>query len=245
MTIANSTTPNVQIGSGSNGGPVTLLTLDSAASAPIEANNQSLFGSMYYDTTQGKIQCYQASGWGSCGAAPDNIITISPEYTNAVMHGTGVGTMTSDICSNALGINDGSSGQPSVCGTNQTYNFYKWTSPQASTQSYSIYVTYQLPMTLRSFASGSTSLQAKTDSTNASVSYQIYKSNSSGLTPCGGSVSVATGATAWTSGVATGLADPSTCGFSPGDSLVFKITATSSSNANAYIGNLGFTFSNK
>jgi hypothetical protein len=153
--------------------------------------------------------------------------------------------MTSDFCSNALGINDGSSGQSTICGTNQTYNFYKWTSPQATTQSYSIYVTYQLPATLKAFTSGSTSLQAKTDSSNASVGYQIYKSNSSGLTACGSNVSVATGAVAWTTGTATGTADPSTCSFSPGDSIVFKITTTSSSNGNAYIGNIGFTFSNK
>ena len=118
---------------------------------------------MYYDTTLGELQCYEADGWGACGASPDNIVTISPEYTNAVMHGTGVGTMTSDLCSDTLNINDGSSGQPTICGTDETYNFYKWTSPQASTQTYSIYVTYQLPDTFKDFSSGSTSVMGRTD----------------------------------------------------------------------------------
>jgi parallel beta-helix repeat protein len=247
MTLASSSTPNVQIGSGSNGGPTTLFTLDKGASAPIAANNDALLGSMYYDTTLGKLQCYEADGWGACGSSPDNIVTISPEYTNAVMHGTGVGTMTSDICSDALDINDGTSGQSTICGTNETYNFYKWTSPQATSQTYSIYVTYQLPATFKEFASGQTSVMGRTDSANSTVQYQIYRSNSStGMTTCGSAVTVSTGVqTSWQPGQATGAADPSTCSFAAGDSIVFKISMTSNSNANAYIGNLGFTFSNR
>lgn len=247
MTLASSSTPNVQIGSGSNGGPTTLFTLDKGASAPIAANNDALLGSMYYDTTLGKLQCYEADGWGACGSSPDNIVTISPEYTNAVMHGTGVGTMTSDICSDALDINDGTSGQSTICGTNETYNLYKWTSPQATPQTYSIYVTYQLPATFKEFSSGQTSVMGRTDNANSTVQYQIYRSNSStGMTPCGSAVTVSTGAqTSWQPGQATGAADPSTCSFTAGDSIVFKISMTSSSNANAYIGNLGFTFSNR
>src|SRR5690606_5609948 len=141
-----------------NGGPTTLFTLDRGASAPIASDNDALLGSMYYDTTLGKLQCYEADGWGSCASSPGNVITISPEYTTAVMHGTGVGTMISDICSDTLNINDGSSSQPTVCGTNETYNFYKWTSPQASAQTYSIYVTYQLPGSFKEFVSGQTAI---------------------------------------------------------------------------------------
>jgi parallel beta-helix repeat protein len=245
MNLNSNTTPNVQIGGGSNGGPTTLFTLDRGASAPIASNNEALLGSMYYDTTLGKLQCYEADGWGACGSSPDNIITISPEYTNAVLHGTGVGTMTSDLCSDPLNINDGSSGQPTICGSNETYNFYKWTSPQNSTQTYSIFVTYQLPTTFKSFNSGQASLMGRTDSTNATVNYQIYRNSASGLTACGSTVAVSTGVqTAWQIGTATGAADPSTCGFSAGNSIVFKINMSTSSNANAYVGNLNFAFSN-
>jgi len=247
MTLTSDTTPNVQIGGGVNGGPVTLLTLDRGASAPVAANNDALLGSMYYDTTLGKLQCYEADGWGACGSSPDNVITISPEFTNAVMHGTGVGTMTSDICSSTLGINDGTSSQPTICGSNETYNFYKWTSPQASAQTYSIYVTYQLPSTFKIFASGQTSIMGRTDSANSTVQYQIYRNDSSsGLTACGSSITVSTGSVStWQIQPASGASDPSTCGFAPSDSIVFKISMTASQNANAYVGNLNFIFSNK
>lgn len=246
-TLETDTTPNVQVGGGVNGGPVTLLTLDRAASAPIASNNDAFLGSMYYDTTLNEIQCYEAGGWGSCGASPNTVVTISPEYTNAVMHGTGVGTMTSDICSSTLHINDGTSGQATICGSNETYNFYKWTSPQASAQTYSIYVTYQLPDTFKTFASGQSSLMGRTDSTNSTVQYSIYKNDAStGLTQCGPIVPVSTGSvSSWQTGAATGAADPSTCGFSPGDSIVFKIDVVASQDADAYVGNLNFTFSHK
>jgi len=251
MTLSGNTTPNVQVGGGLNGGPTTLFTLDKGASAPIAANNDALLGSMYYDTTLGKLQCYEADGWGACGSSPDNIITISPEYTNAVLHGTGVGTMTSDLCSDTLAINDGSSGQPTICGTNETYNFYQWTSPQATAQTYSIYVTYQLPTTFKSFTSGTTSIKGRTNNGSsggtATVQYTIYKNNSAGLTTCNSTpVTVSTGTqTTWQNGPATGTADPSTCGFAPSDSIVFKIDMIANKNALAYVTNLGFTFSNK
>lgn len=247
MTLSAASTPNIQVGGGVNGGPTTLFTLDKGASAPIASDNDALLGSMYYDTTLGKLQCYEADGWGACGSSPDNIVTISPEYTNAVLHGTGIGTMTSDICSDTLNINDGSSGQSTICGSNETYNFYKWTSPQASAQTYGIYVTYQLPSTFKSFTSGQTSLMGRTDSANATANYQVYRNDpTSGLTACGSSVSVSTGLqSSWQVGYASGAADPSTCGFAPGDSIVFKISITASQNANTYVGNLNFSFSNR
>ena len=154
--------------------------------------------------------------------------------------------MTSDICSDTLNINDGSSSQATICGTNETYNFYRWTSPQASPQTYGIYVTYQLPASFKGFASGQTSLMGRTDSINSTVNYQIYRNTSTGLSACGGTVAVSSGVqTSWKVGIASGAADPSTCGFAPGDSIVFKIATTASQNANAYVGNLNFTFSNK
>lgn len=249
ITLSTDTTPNVQIGGGVNGGPVTLLTLDRAASAPIASNNDAFLGSLYYDTTLGELQCYESSGWGSCGSSPNTVVTISPEYTNAVMHGTGVGTMTSDLCSGTLGINDGTSGQPSICSSSETFNFYKWTSPQASAQTYSIYVTYQLPDTFKAFASGQTSITGRIDSTNAEVQYTVYRDDPvNGLAPCGSAVAVAVGAgetNSWRTIPAAGSADPSTCGFVPNESIVFKIDMTASQNADAYVGNLNFTFSHK
>ena len=81
---------------------------------------------------------------------------------------------------------------------------------------------------------------------NAAVQYQVYRNSAGGLTPCGSAISVSSGSVAsWQTKTATGAADPSTCGFAPGDSIVFKIDATANKNANTYIGNLNFSFSNR
>lgn len=233
----------VQVGSGSGTGSPTLLTLDKSSSNPSSA----AYGSMYYDTSLGKVQCYQSNGWGACGDSPDSFVTLSPEYSNAVMNGAGTGTITSDLCSDSLNINDGSSGQPTVCGTNETYNFYDWTSTQSSAQTRSIYVTYQLPSNFKNFVTGSTSLMARTDGTNATTSYQIYRSHGgSALTSCGSEITASTGSqTTWQQSTATSGNDPSNCSFAAGDSILIRINLTSSNSANAYVSNLNFAFSNQ
>lgn len=238
-------TSNVQIGGDTAGTNATYLTLGKSAKAPGESGDDALLGSMYYDTTIGKVQCYEADGWGACGAAPDTFITLSPEYANAVMNGNDIGTITSDLCSDTLNINDGSSSQPTICGTNETFNFYQWTSSQSTDQTRGIYITYQLPSNFKEFVAGSTSLKGRTDSADSAVTYQIYRNNSSGLTSCGSAVSVSTGSqTTWQTGTASGGADPSACGFQPGESMLVRINLTSKDDANAYVSNLNFTYSN-
>lgn len=238
----------VQIGNGTADGDPTLLTLDRSAAAP--TGSDALLGSMYYDTTIGKVQCYEADGWGACSASPDSFVTLSPEYSNAVTNGVGIGTMTSDVCSDTLNINDGSlSGettQPEICGTNETYNFYNWTSSQATNQTKSIFVTYQLPSNFKKFVAGSTSLMGRTDSADSAVKYQIYQNTVAGLVSCGTEVSVSTGAqTGWQKSTASGASDPSTCTFAAGDSIVFKVTTSASNDAHAYVSTLGFAYSNQ
>lgn len=234
----------VQVGDGTAEGDPTLLTLDKGDTAPV-ATGDAVLGSMYYDTTLGKVQCYEADGWGACSSSPDNFVTLSPEYTNAVTNGTGIGEFTSDICSDTLDINDGSASQPTICGTNETYNFYNWTTEELTAQTKDIYVTYQLPGNFTGFVEGSTSLVGRTDSSTADVSYQVYKNTSSGLVACGSAVSVSTGAqTTWQKATATSGADPANCNFSANDSLVFKISLTAEGASNAYASTLSFAFSN-
>ena len=236
---------NVQIGTGVSDGNITLFTVDKAASAPTILND-ALLGSMYYDTTLGKLQCYEASGWGSCGSSPDTFITLSPEYSNAVVRTNGTGTMTTDLCSDSLDINDGSSAQPTVCGTNETFNYYNWTSSSLTDQTRSIYVSYQLPSTFKNFVAGETSLQGRTDSSDATVSYQVYRNTSAGLTACGATTTASTGTqTTWQKVAATSTADPANCSFAAGDSVVYRINLSASVDANAYASNLSFAYSNQ
>ena len=245
VTLNTNTANNVQVGGGSAGGPVTLLTLDRSAGAPIADNNDAYLGSMYYDTVTGRIQCYEADGWGACGAAPDNVVNLNPEYAGSVLNGSGVGTMTADFCSDGtdLTVND------SFCDPGEAKNFYNWTSPQATEQTYSIYVTYQLPETFNGFSSDDTvQLVGRVDNTsNASVTYEMFHSTGSDVTQCGtGETDVITGgggsADTWYSyGIngneSTGCALNASAA---GDFIIFKINLKAQSNANAYVSTLRF-----
>ncbi|HEX8226781.1 MAG TPA: carbohydrate binding domain-containing protein [Candidatus Saccharimonadales bacterium] len=252
LSTISSTPPNVQIGGGIYGGPATLFTLDRSSSPPVAAGNDVYYGSMYYDTTSGRIQCYQANGWGACGSAPDTFINLVPEYGGAVLNGTGIGTMTADFCSNqstVLAINT------SLCSTGQALNFYKWTSPQATQQTYSIYISYQLPGGFKQFQSDSTiQLTARTDNvTNGSVSYELFRSEGGQLTQCYDTVNniketlVTTTANSWQTQQINGN-ELSTCGFttaSANNFAIFKINVKAKSNANVYVGALSFTITNQ
>lgn len=234
----------VRIGDGEANGDPALITLDRADGTP-SGSGDALLGSMYYDTALGRIQCYEAEGWGACSGRPDTFVSISPEYSNAVTNGDGIGTLDSDFCSDTLNVNDADNGMP-VCGTNETYNFYDWTSSETTTQTKNMYVTYQLPSNFKEFVEGSTSLLARTDSAQASVTYEIYQNTATGLVACGSSIEVSTGAqTAWQQGVAVDTNDPAGCAFEAGESVVFKISFNAANNAHAYASTLSFAFKNQ
>lgn len=244
VTRANTTDvpSNVQIGGGINGGPITLFTLDRSSTPPVENGNQTYLGSMYYDTTTGRIQCYEADGWGACGSSPDNIITLTPEYTGAVLNGTGVGTMTADFCADQAGVLTVDPGN--LCASGEARNYYKWTSPQASQQTYSIYVTYKLPSTFKTFADDNTiTLTAQRSDSNAAVTYEVYKSTGSAITACGTETTVTTADDTWQT-VSINGNEASSCAFAGSNYVIFKINVKAEDNANAYVENLNFTYTN-
>lgn len=241
------TSPSVKIGGGEDPNSPTLFTLDKSATPASSANSDALLGSMYYDTTLGKVQCFEADGWGDCGSAPDTFVTLSPEFAGSVVTGSGTGTMSTNMCSDQLNINDGSSSQPTVCGTNETYNYYNWTSTSGTNQLKSIYVNYQLPQNFKQFISGSTSILGRTDNNNSTVAYQMYRNDATdGLIACSTEQPLSNGPkTVWQKGTPGGIADPATCGFEAGDTLVVKIVLGARSSANSYVSNLSFAHSIK
>lgn len=235
---------NVQIGNSDGSGATTLFTLDNASTAP--STDDSMLGSMYYDAILGKIQCYEADGWGDCGEAPDTFVTLTPEFNGAVMNGSSLGTMSSDLCSDDLDINDATNG-PQICDTNETYNFYNWNSAETSVQTKSIYVNYLLPSNFKEFVEGSTTLLGRRDASTANVSYQVYHSDNGSLTACGSAITVTSTDNTWQTGTATGTADPFDCGttnFEAGNSIVIRINMSAEDDANAYVSNLRFIYSN-
>lgn len=247
ISLNTNTASNVQVGGGSNGGPATLFTLDRSATAPIAANNDAYLGSMYYDITTGRIQCYEADGWGACGAAPDTSVVLTPEYTGAVLNGTGIGTLTADFCSNQAGV---LSVNTSFCASGLSRNYYKWTSPQATMQTYSIYVSYKLPSTFKTFNDDSTiNLTALSDdTTNSAVTYELFRSSGSSVSRCydGGTNETAVTSVddTWQT-VGINGNEATSCGFAAGDNVIFKINVKAQSNANVYVENLIFTYTNK
>lgn len=231
---------NVQIGGGIYGGAPTLFTLDRSSAPPVANGNQTYLGSMYYDTTTGRIQCYEADGWGACGSSPDNIITLTPEYTGAVLNGTGIGTMTADFCANQASVLT----VGTLCSSGEARNFYKWTSPQATQQTYSIYVTYKLPSTFKNFNDNNTiTLTAQRSDSNAAVTYEVYKSTGSGITACGSETTVTTSDDVWQT-VSINGNENTTCAYAGGNYVIFKINVKANSNATAYVENLNFTYTN-
>jgi hypothetical protein len=233
---------------------LTLLTVDSYASAPFATGatiNTDLLGSLYYDTTIGKLQCYEAKGWGSCGNSPNNSAFLIPEYPNAVLGvkdnstPAGVGTMTAGLCSGTARLTI----DTTLCSTStDDYNYYKWTSPQASFQYYTIYVRYQLPATYNGFLSASTiNLTARTSATaDGTVVYSLYKPAST--TSCGTSASLGTTNAAASAGswLTTPLAADETsgttdCTFAANDIITFKIDLGARNGASVYASNLTFT----
>jgi hypothetical protein len=243
VTRASFNDANIQIGDGDGLGSPTLLTVDKAASAPV-VTDETFLGSMYYDTSLGEVQCYEADGWGSCSSSPDTYISLNPEYANSVTHGTGNGTLTSAFCSDQLNINDGSPGQEAVCGLNQTLNFYNWSTGQASAQTKNIFVNYVLPENFDEFIDGSTSLMAARAPGSSSASYEIFKSKASGLTACGSAIAT-TSSGAWQHLNATGSNDPANCSFAAGDSIIFKINLTAVAGSPAAVSTINFAYSDK
>jgi hypothetical protein len=223
----------------SSGTDTTLFVVDSATTANRPTGQ---VGALYFDSTVGRIQCYESDGWGSCGSAPDNIIILTPEFSGATLNGSGIGTMTSDFCAqqaSVLNVNT------SLCATGVARNFYKWTSPQSSQQIYSIYVSYKLPTTFANFADNNTiQLTGRTDNTtNGIVTYELFKSTGSTITACGTETTVTSTVNTWQT-VSHNGNENTTCAFGGGNTMIVKINVKAEDNANVYVGELTFTYTN-
>lgn len=210
---------------------------------PVEEAEAPATGSLYYDTTLGKIQCFDNGTWGSCPNAPDTFVAMNPTYANTVTGGSELGELSSELCSGTLGINDGSDGNAALCDENETYNMYSWTSDSTATQTKSLFVSYALPENFSTFNQGSVSLLGRTLGENAQATLQIYKNSNEGLVACGSSLVVSSGDTqGWQLALAGAASDPYGCGFGAGDTIVFKIDLSASQGSSAHVSTLKFAY---
>jgi len=249
VTTATATTAQLRVG-GSNGQGLTLLTVDSFAGRPTTSTTavNSLLGSMYYDTTLGKMQCYESSGWGYCGASPDVAVNLVPEYNGAVLDGAAYGTnnigsLTSDLCANTGAFTSTNAINSSLCASGELYNYYTWTTIQPTSQSYSMFIRYQLPATYKSISSTSpvTLTARSTDVTTPGtgsalpngVKFSMYDNTGA---QCGSTQTLGS-ANAWTSLQITSL---SGCTLAANTIVMFKIDVTATNGSSAYASNLSF-----
>ncbi len=231
---------------GNTGQGLTLLTLDSFADRPFTgATNTSLLGSMYYDTTIGKIQCYEAAGWGTCGSRLPQTVTLNPEYPGAVLTGDGTnntGSMTSDFCSGTGRLNINVSG--SNCGTNDEFNYYAWTAQ--ATNDYDIYVKYQLPSDFNGWSSDTSIKMYGWVTATSTDKVELAMFNAAG-TQCGSTTTLNSSNLTWQQTNMTGSESSdsacNTTNMAPGSIVTFRIKMTVGTNNDfARAGYLQFTY---
>lgn len=233
-----------------SGDPADISQADDISLAQVSVHDskplsEAPIGSIYYDASLGALRCYEESGWSDCSAAPDEFVSLSPSYANAVVRENGTGQLITDTCSADLNINDGTDQQEEICSTGETYNYYQWTSDEASQQTRSVFVTYKLPPSFKSFVEDSLALTARTAGDSSQVSLQAYRKDSKGALHACGEPQVLKGqinGSGWQpiQPETDSLAD---CEFEAGDSLVVQIDLTTSQGDSAFISDLDFMIS--
>jgi hypothetical protein len=152
--------------------------------------------------------------------------------------------MTANICSYLKGIEPTENG--SLCTSpSEEYNYYKWTTSQVASQSFSIFVKYQLPPTFGGFADANTikMVGRVSSATDAAVYYTVFDKDGNECGGTGSRTTVSTTANTWNT---VDLAsDETTCGFGPNDIITFEVDEYSKNNAYAYAGQITFTMKGK
>jgi hypothetical protein len=88
------------------------------------------------------------------------------------------------------------------------------------------------------------------NTTNGTVSYEVFRSSGSAISRCYTGVAgqeetlVTTSDSTWQT-VGINGNEQTGCGFTQGDNVIFKINVKSKNNANVYVENLNFTYTNK
>jgi hypothetical protein len=153
-----------------------------------------------------------------------------------VLDGGGIGTLTSDLCANTGAFTGGSAINSSLCSSGQLFNYYSWNTIQSTSQSYSLYVRYQLPATYKSIDSNNpVSLYTRsTDVTGSDgVTFSMYDNTGA---QCGSTQTLAA-ANAWTQ---LQIASLTGCTLAANTIVLFKITVTATNGSTAYASNLSF-----
>jgi hypothetical protein len=149
-------------------------------------------------------------------------ISLTPEYAGATMSGTGTGTMTSD--------NEAVS---------PFHNYYKWTTTQGTSQTYSVYVRVPIPMDFSAWCSSANCnptifLYTKNSGSSASsvqiATYDTANASVQALT------NIASANTSWNENSVNAAASAKT--WTPGGYMTLQIQMSAISSSTTQIGEL-------
>lgn len=207
-----------------NAGSVALFTADTD-------NNKVIIGSAVNGIE------FSANGIVLSGTARGtDRLTVSAEYPGLTFRGDGssnIGNLTSDFCSQPLGIN------ATACSTGVATNYYQWTTAETAAQDYDLYFKLRYPDRAgASNAGGVTAFTMDgfvTSTSTDSVSATIFK----GATTCG-TYNIATTNNTWTT--TSMSAAFATCDFTAGEEMIIRIRLTAGENNFARVGDIALTY---
>jgi hypothetical protein len=219
-------------------GSSTLLTADTSSM-------QIIIGS----TTNGVA--FSANGVTYVGTGrPSNQVTLAAEYPGATFTGDNSnnnGSLSSDFCSGSsrMAINPMVNGTPSTnpCSATQTYNYYQWTTSQATAQDYDIYVRYQIPSDYDTGSMTNLSILGwGTTTANEQVTVALF-SDASTTTPCSTTTNAVTSNATW---VQVTTASPlGSCTIVAGDVVTFRVHLQAGQGNYARSGPVSFAYKKK
>lgn len=167
-------------------------------------------------------------------------VALNPEYPSAVFTGDGTnnnGTLTSDFCSNTLGIN------ASFCDTTGVTeaNYYKWSTAQATAQDYDIYIRYQLPSDYSTGSMTNLSFKAAVGTAGASEVATLALFEEGSATACTTTANAATVTGGWNT--ATQVSPIGACTLAAGDYVILKVSfSATSANTHVATGDISFSY---
>jgi hypothetical protein len=211
----------VQIGTSDTTGTLLVLDTKTDGGDPTGVN-----GAMYYNSSIGKMRCYQNGNWGNCSNSFNSRkIYMIPEFAGGTL--TADGTNNSGVMSSDYDSTD-------------RHNYYSWSSSQASLQDYDIVVRNQIPNDYRSgFGTFKVWVYGASTST-ANNDVQVTVRDNAG-TACATSVSVLPGtANTWTEQSVTLTG----CSFAANDIITVSFKALSLSNNGVRVGEVSYLYTN-
>jgi parallel beta-helix repeat protein len=209
----------------------TLLILDTKNNA---GDPTGVAGGMYYNSSTGKIRCYEGGIWKNCVATSLGVtttVTRIPEFEGGTIYADGTsnsGTLTSGYASGLSGAEG------------YKHNYYQWSTSQATAQDYNIVVQVPIPSDFTGSFSSISFWHSDPDgaTTNAEITLTITDQDG---TSCSSATYNGASAGVWEQETVS----VSTCTYSPDDILTFDFRIKTTSGAgNLRLGEFKYQYVN-